>query len=140
MQSTAQRSGASEAEGLQQRVLHSHHRSLIHPKGAKGRVPGVIHKRVRVRTPAGLRGHQRNCHGAILPRKESKDILDSGSKSQRANGEQRDIWRIPMSGVLETWLGCVLFGGILPYRGSCLDFSLVMEFAAFHQQPESHFF
>ncbi|MEQ2184800.1 hypothetical protein GOODEAATRI_011814 [Goodea atripinnis] len=24
-----------------------------------------------------LRGHQRNCHGVILPRKESKDILDS---------------------------------------------------------------
>lgn len=30
-----------------------------------------------------LPGHQRSCHGVILPRKESKYILDSGSKSQQ---------------------------------------------------------
>lgn len=31
----------------------------------------------------------------ILPRRESKDILDSGSKSQQANGEQQGVCTRP---------------------------------------------
>lgn len=58
-----------------------------------------------------LHGHQRKSHRVILPRTESKDILDSGSKSQQANEEQRDICCLPTSGVQETSLSCILFGG-----------------------------
>lgn len=47
----------------------------------------------------------------ILPRRESKDILDSGSKSQRANEEQREICRLLTSGVQETSLSCVCLEG-----------------------------
>lgn len=47
----------------------------------------------------------------ILPRTESKDILDSGSKSQQANEEQQEIFCLPTSGVQETSLSCILFGG-----------------------------
>lgn len=40
-------------------------------------------------------GHQRSSHRVILPRRESKDILDSGSKSQQANGEQQGVCTRP---------------------------------------------
>lgn len=39
----------------------------------------------------------------ILPRTESKDILDSGSKSQRANEEQREICCLLTRGVQEAF-------------------------------------
>lgn len=41
-----------------------------------------VRSRAHTSTPLG---HQRSCHRVILPGTESKDILDSGSKSQRAN-------------------------------------------------------
>lgn len=40
-------------------------------------------------------GHQRSSHRVILPRRESEDILDSGSKSQQANGEQQGVCTRP---------------------------------------------
>lgn len=40
---------------------------------------------------SSLHGHQKRSHGVILPRAESEDILDSGSKRQQANEEQQEI-------------------------------------------------
>lgn len=53
-----------------------------------------VHSCASAHTSAGL-GHQRSSHGVILPRTESKDILDSGSKSQQANGEQQGVCTHP---------------------------------------------
>lgn len=50
----------------------------------------LAHECTCTHTSARL-GHQRSSHRVILPRRESKDILDSGSKSQQANGEQQGV-------------------------------------------------
>lgn len=69
----------------------------------------------------------------ILQRTESKDILDSGSKSQRANEEQREIFRREES----KRRGCVDGPA-----GSYVNKELVsaMEFAAASWLREGHFF
>ena len=65
-------------------------------EGAQEHIPGAEAQRApsprfALHAHTGeLRGHQRSSHRAILPRTENKDILDSGSKSQPANGEQRE--------------------------------------------------
>lgn len=94
--------GGSDAGGRLQ-LLCPHpvlHRSNCRVK--RGRVPGVVcwqecvcaltqrGAHTRSHTSAGL-GHQRSSHGAILPRTDSRGILDCGSKSQRAEDEQRGV-------------------------------------------------
>lgn len=75
----------------------------------------------------------------ILPRTESKDILDSGSKSQRANEEQREICCLLTRGVQEAFC---LDGP----AGFYIDKELVlislsaMEFATVSWPREGHFF
>lgn len=117
----AERSGVSRQKAAAQVVPPP----VIQPlrlqvkKGAQGHIPGVacksVHSQVRrllVHTHTGtLLGHQRSSHRVILPRTESKDILDSGSKSQRANKEQREICCLLTTRVQETSLSCNLLGG-----------------------------
>lgn len=118
---TAERSGANRLKAAAQVVppLVTHST----PAGEEGRV-GTNSRclpRMSARTDllfapththtSRLPGLQRSSHRVILPRKESKYILDSGSKSQQENEEQRDICCLPTSGVQETSLSCILFGG-----------------------------
>lgn len=101
-------------------------------RDTQGHIPGVAREKrayaisvvARART---LHGHQRSSHGVILPRTESKDILDSGSKSQQASEEQREICCLPTSGVQEMSLSC----WILHWQGACVDFSLLWSLQLF---------
>lgn len=77
----------------------------------------------------------------ILPRTESKDILDSGSKSQQANKEQLEIFYLPTRGVQQTDPSCVLFGGTrrILRSGVCGDLSLLWSLLLFPVYEEVTF-
>lgn len=65
--------------------------------------------------------------GLILLRTESKHILDSGSKSQQASEEQREVCYLLTSGDQETRELHFFYrkGWILHQRGTCVDFLLL---------------
>lgn len=109
-------------------------------KVKKGRIPGVVcrqkcvctnseplacthtHECTRAHASARL-GHQRSSHRVILPRRESKDILDSGSKSQQANGEQQEVCSLPGESRRNQEFGRNCW--ILHWHGVCVDYLLL---------------
>lgn len=72
-----------------------------------------------------LLGHQRSSHRVILPRTESKDVLDSGSRSQRANKDQWEVCCLLTKRVQETSLSFSCFEGT---AGFCIGTESVLHF------------